>query len=231
MRHCMKRSIFVATAERICWRCVFSQANRTRPAQASVPSRVREGSCNPCPSMIHILTLLRQVDAHEPLGRVHDALPGTVASCFVPSDVASVHVSRRGHAWQICLGKRIWTIDSPFASWFRYHALLCCPCGQITRCWCQSMWKCSRIQCARSASLPTGIDMDRPQHINPMGFSTVQAPLGTDRASIDELLGWKKLFGCYIRLDRNKGMMILFNRWGRFDVCDEMGTIIVAVFS
>ena len=58
------------------------------------------------------------------------------------------------------------------------------------------------LSCPRSASLPTGIDMDRPHHINPVGFSTVQDAFGTDRARIDErhvregtlsllhLLGW-----------------------------------------
>ena len=47
------------------------------------------------------------------------------------------------------------------------------------------------IQCPRSASLPTGINMDWPHQINPVVFSTVQDPFGTDIASIDELLGGK----------------------------------------
>ena len=46
-----------------------------------------------------------------------------------------------------------------------------------------------RIQGSRSASLPTGIDMDWPHQINPVVFSTVQDPLGTDIASIDERHG------------------------------------------
>ena len=48
------------------------------------------------------------------------------------------------------------------------------------------------IQCPRSASLPTGIDMNWADQIYLMGFSAVQDPLGTDIASIDELLGRKE---------------------------------------
>ncbi len=44
------------------------------------------------------------------------------------------------------------------------------------------------IKCARSASLPTGIDMDWPHQINPVVFSTVQDPLSTAITRIDELL-------------------------------------------
>src|SRR5438477_2691185 len=36
----------------------FFETNRTRPPQASVPSRLREGSFNPGSSMIHALKLL-----------------------------------------------------------------------------------------------------------------------------------------------------------------------------
>jgi hypothetical protein len=60
------------------------------------------------------------------------------------------------------------------------------PLRTVIRWCCQSMWKCSRIQCSRSMSLLTGIDMDWPHHIDPMGFSTVQDPFGTDKARIDE---------------------------------------------
>lgn len=52
------------------------------------------------------------------------------------------------------------------------------------------------IQCSRSASLPTGIDMDWPHQIDLVGFSAVQDPLGADIARIDELLFGKKPSGC-----------------------------------
>ena len=87
MRHCTKRRIFVATAERICWRCVFLRPiyrDLRKPVLRVVCEKVPE---SPRSTMIHMLKLLRQVDAHEPLARVHDALEGNVASCFVPSSV------------------------------------------------------------------------------------------------------------------------------------------------
>src|SRR5437762_13903003 len=37
----------------------FFETDITRPPQTSVPSRLREGSFNPCSSMIHTLKLLR----------------------------------------------------------------------------------------------------------------------------------------------------------------------------
>jgi hypothetical protein len=86
------------------------------------------------------------------------------------------------------------------------------------------------IQCSRSASLPTGIAMDWPHHINPVVFSTVQDPLSADITSIDELLGRKKRFDRSIRLDGNESMMILFNRWHGFDLGDEMGKVITTAF-
>ena len=61
------------------------------------------------------------------------------------------------------------------------------------------------VQCSRSASLPTGIDMDWPYQINPVGFSTVQDALGTDIARIDERHGLEEALWLLHPLEWEKG--------------------------
>ena len=87
-----------------------------------------------------------------------------------------------------------------------------------------------QIQRTRRTRLPTGINVHRPNEVNPMRLATVQDAFGADVASIDQLLSGEQIGLREMALDRDKGMVVLLNRWGSVDVGDEMRAVVVTAF-
>ena len=120
----------------------FFETNIPRDQQAGVTSCLREGSFNSCSPALDILnflallthtsrlqefmTLLRKMQRHTSsrLLGIGACFPDRTrfADLFGKEDLGGRHSLR---------------------IWLRYQVLLCCPCGQVTLCCCQSMWNCS----------------------------------------------------------------------------------------
>ena len=172
----------------------FFETNIPRPPQASVPSRLREGSFNACPSMIGLLKLLRLLTHTRRLQEFMTLLRKAqrhaaprllgIGALFPDRTCLTDLFGKEDLDDRLSLRVLVQILGTALLP-LRAGDSLPLPVDV----------EVLDIQCARSASLPTRINMDWPHQINPVGFPTVQDPLGADIASIDELLGWKKLFG------------------------------------